>query len=239
MDGKNRLTVLTNIALSCLIIAVGVVCFVPFGISTVGGKSDGVYYNGNIDSNMVSLMVNVYQGAEYVLDMLDTFDEYNAKATFFIGGSWADDNTNVLREIVARGHELGNHGYFHKEHDKLSASENKQEIYLCGELIYALTDYKVKLFAPPSGAYSQTTVNVAKELGYSVVMWSKDTIDWRDRDEKLVFSRATQKIAGGDLVLMHPTKHTAAALSSILDYYKQNFFNVVTVSENISGIEKV
>ena len=70
-------------------------------------------------------------------------------------------------------------------------------------------------------------------------MWSKDTIDWRDHDEQLIFSRATQKAAGGDLVLMHPTKHTAAALHAILEYYKENSLHAVTVSENISGLEKV
>ena len=134
-----------------------------------------------------------------------------------------------MREIASRGHELGNHGYFHKDHDKLNAAENRQEIYLCGELVRALTDAQIKLFAPPSGAYSPTTVEVAKELGYKVIMWSKDTIDWRD----------TQKASGGDLVLMHPTKHTAAALPAVLEYYKEHSLHAVTVSENISGLEKV
>ena len=239
MDGKSKLAIVTNVALALIILTVGAVCFIPLGISTAGGKSDGVYYNGNTDSDMISLMFNVYQGSEYVLDIMDSLDQYGVKATFFVGGSWADDNTEVLREIASRGHELGNHGYFHKDHDKLNAAENRQEIYLCGELVRALTDAQIKLFAPPSGAYSPTTVEVAKELGYKVIMWSKDTIDWRDHDEQLVFSRATQKASGGDLVLMHPTKHTAAALPAVLEYYKEHSLHAVTVSENISGLEKV
>lgn len=239
MDGKSKLAIVTNVALALVILVVGAICFIPIGISTVGGKSEGVYYNGNTDSDMVSLMFNVYQGSEYVLDIMDTLDEYNVKATFFVGGCWADDNTEVLREIVSRGNELANHGYFHKDHDKLNAAENRQEIKLCGDLIQALTNTKANLFAPPSGAYSRTTVDVAKDLGYKVIMWSKDTIDWRDHDEQLVFSRATQKIAGGDLVLMHPTKHTAAALPAVLEYYREHALQAVTVSENISGLEKV
>ena len=164
MDGKSKLAIVTNVALALITLTVGAVCFIPLGISTAGGKSDGVYYNGNTDSDMISLMFNVYQGSEYVLDIMDSLDEYGVKATFFVGGSWADDNTEVLREIASRGHELGNHGYFHKDHDKLNAAENRQEIYLCGELVRALTDAQIKLFAPPSGAYSPTTVEVAKEL---------------------------------------------------------------------------
>lgn len=239
MDSKKKLALVTNVALALIIVVVGAVCFIPLGISTAGGKSDGVYYNGNTDSDMVSLMFNVYQGSEYVLDIMDTLDEYGARATFFVGGSWVDDNTEILRAIASRGHEIGNHGYFHKDHDKLNAAENRQEIYLCGELVRALTDVRVELFAPPSGAYSRTTVEVAEELGYKVIMWSKDTIDWRDHDEQVVFNRATQKVAGGDLILMHPTKHTAAALSAVLEYYRESALRAVSVSENISGIEKV
>lgn len=122
MDGKSKLAIVTNVALALIILTVGAVCFIPLGISTAGGKSDGVYYNGNTDSDMISLMFNVYQGSEYVLDIMDSLDEYGVKATFFVGGSWADDNTEVLREIASRGHELGNHGYFHKDHDKLNAA---------------------------------------------------------------------------------------------------------------------
>jgi len=62
-------------------------------------------------------------------------------------------------------------------------------------------------------------------------MWSKDTIDWRDKDANLVFSRATKNIEGGDLILMHPTEHTLKALPLILEYYSINGYTATTVSE--------
>ena len=71
MDGKSKLAIVTNVALALIILTVGAVCFIPLGISTAGGKSDGVYYNGNTDSDMISLMFNVYQGSEYVLDIME------------------------------------------------------------------------------------------------------------------------------------------------------------------------
>ena len=70
-------------------------------------------------------------------------------------------------------------------------------------------------------------------------MWSKDTIDWRDHDQSIIYRRATQNVKGGDLILAHPTEETAAALPSVLRYYRDNNWQQVTVSENISGIEKV
>ena len=238
MKRVTKLAILTNAALVVLLLAVGIVCFLPVGVSTAGKLSDRVYYSGNTDSKYVSVMINVYWGTEYIPAMLDVLDEYGAKATFFIGGSWADDHTELLREIAQRGHELGNHGYFHKDQDKLNYEKNAEEIRLCGELVERLSGVKMNLFAPPSGAYSENTVDAAEELGYKVILWSKDTIDWRDRDQSLIYRRATEEIAGGDLVLMHPTAETASALPSILAYYREKDLQAVPVSENISGVEK-
>ena len=239
MKRGTKLAVITNTALAVILLAVGTVCFLPSAISPAGKLSDRVYYSGNTDSSYVSVMINVYWGTEYIPAMLDVLDEYKAKATFFIGGSWADDNTEMLRAIAERGHELGNHGYFHKDQDKLSYEKNAEEIRLCGELVEKLTGVSPALFAPPSGACSENTVNAAESLGYKVILWSKDTIDWRDRDASLIYRRATKDVAGGDLVLMHPTAETVSALPSILAYYREQQLEVVSVSENISGAEKV
>ena len=66
-----------------------------------------------------------------------------------------------------------------------------------------------------------------------VIMWSKDTIDWRDKDADLVVSRATDGVQAGDMILMHPTAHTASALGRILEYYRGHGLKAVTVSELI------
>ncbi len=235
---RSRVALVTNICLAAVILVVGAVCFFPLGVSTAGKLSDRVYYSGNTDSRYVSLMFNVYWGTEYIPSVLDTLDEYGVKATFFIGGSWADDNAGTLREILARGHELGNHGYFHRDQDKLSYAKNEEEIRLCGELVEMLCGVKPVLFAPPSGAYSENTVNAAEALGYKVILWSKDTIDWRDHDQTLIYRRATENTGGGDLILAHPTAETAAALPSVLERYAELGLEQVPVSVNISGLEK-
>lgn len=235
---KGRVAVITNICLAAVLLVVGAVCFFPLGVSTSGRLSDRVYYEGNAESNYVSLMFNVYWGTEYIPVLLDVLDEYGVKATFFIGGSWADDNADALRAIASRGHELGNHGYFHREQDKLSYEKNAEEIRLCGELVEMLCGAKPNLFAPPSGAYSANTVDAADALGYKVILWSKDTIDWRDRDQTLIFRRATEDVEGGDLILAHPTAETAAALPSILARYEELGLEQVPVSVNISGAER-
>ena len=233
MKRSGKIAVFTNAVLLLLVLVVGAVCFFPFGVSTAGKVSDRVYYNGDRESGRVARMFNVYGGADYIPSILDTLDAFEVKATFFIGGCWADDHTETLRGIVSRGHELGNHGYFHKDQDTLSLAANKEEIARCGALIQALAGVETELFAPPSGAYSENTVNAAEALGYKVIMWSKDTIDWRDHDATIIYSRATEEIEGGDLVLMHPTKETAEALPSVLAFYREKGLKQSTVSETI------
>ncbi len=231
---KRKVTAIVNAILVCVIIFVFAVIYIPPNAipSYENGKLKAIY-NGNRNKKQVSLMFNIYENTEVVNGILDVLKEYNVKSTFFVGGCWADDNQVTLNRIVNEGHELGNHGYFHKDHKNLSFEQNKQEIYNNGVVVKSLCNYDMKLFAPPSGSYSNDTLVVADQLGYKVIMWSKDTIDWRDSDQNKVFSRATKDIANGDLVLMHPKEHTLKTLPKILEFYRQLGYNSVTVSENI------
>ena len=64
-------------------------------------------------------------------------------------------------------------------------------------------------------------------------MWTRDTIDWRDKDAELIYQRATKNLSGGDLILMHPTEKTATILPKILDEIKRLNLRAVTVSETL------
>ena len=72
-----------------------------------------------------------------------------------------------------------------------------------------------------------------ESLNYKVIMWTRDTIDWRDQDKDLIFARATKDIKAGDLVLMHPTEATLSALPQILEYIKSVGLKADTVSNVI------
>lgn len=232
---KKAIEIVSNCVLAIVILAIVAISIqgsVSFAFSQ--DKHQPIY-RGSSASNIVSLMINVYWGTEYVVPMLDTLDKYNAKVTFFVGGSWAAGNIEIVKEILNRGHELGNHGYFHKDQGKLSYQANYDEINTCTQLILTNTNYQMKLFAPPSGDFSQNTLQSAYQLGYKTIMWSRDTVDWRDKDSTTVYNRATKNISGGELILMHPTLHTSNALEKILKYYKEHNFVVDTVSNNIDG----
>ena len=231
---SSKATFLINFALVLILLGVYLITFIPETIVPINsGVSYQAIYNGNREKKNVSLMFNVYENTVVVEKILDELDRQDVKATFFVGGCWADDNGKTLQRIVAQGHEIANHGYFHKDHKNISEQANRDEIRLTGEIITALCGAKPTLFAPPSGSFSTITLQVAEELGYKVIMWSKDTIDWRDSNKDLIVKRATKNLENGDFILMHPKEHTLNALPEIIGYYKNLGFSIVTVSQNI------
>ncbi|HPD02425.1 MAG: polysaccharide deacetylase family protein [Christensenellales bacterium] len=225
-----------NIAIFLTLALLSVLALFPTVVAVSAEKPRSPIYSGRADAPGIALMFNVYWGTEYIEPILDALDAASAKATFFIGGSWADDNNELIQKIAERGHEIGNHGYLHRDHKKLNAQRNEQEIMTCDRLLTAiLGKLPSRLFAPPSGSFSDVTLTTAERLGFKVIMWSKDTIDWRDKDQNLVYSRATSGVKAGDLILMHPTGHTLAALPQILEYFASKNFKCITVGEAIGA----
>ena len=224
---------IVNISLCLMLVVIASLTILGTTTQVFGNNSYSVYYHGNEKNNNVSLMFNVYMGDEYIPDILKVLSERSVKVTFFVGGSWAVKHTELLEEILKQGHELGNHGYWHKDHKTLSIEKNRSEIGLTHDVINELLNYKMTLFAPPSGSYGQNTLRVAQDMGYKTILWSKDTIDWRDQDVGLITSRATKNPHNGDLILMHPTLCTLKALPEIITFYTQSGYKLTTVSENI------
>lgn len=226
--------VVSNILIVAMLLSLIMFVFNINGNYVFSYNNPKVIYSGNSDSKKVSFMINVYWGNECIDDILCILKENEVKTTFFVGGSWAVKYPEILKKIYANGHEIANHGYFHKDQDKLSYQQNYDEIKKCHEVIKSIIDVDMNLFAPPSGAFNKSTLEACENLGYKAIMWTYDTIDWRDKDADLIYKRATKDLKGGNLILSHPTEHTLKALPKILKFYKDNGFTATTVSDTLS-----
>lgn len=227
--------VVANFILVVLVIGVASVGFLGATTNVFKNNDYAPIYRGSGDKQ-VSLMINVYWGTEYLDEMLAIFDKYDVTTTFFVGGSWVAQYPEMLQKIIGYGHEIGNHGYHHKQHSKLSYDQNVMEINACGKIVFEYGSVNMSLFAPPSGDFGTETLNAAKDNGYRTIMWSRDTIDWKDKDSEIVYTRATKNTDSGELILMHPTKHTAAVLERIVKFYLDKGFTITPVSKNIGEI---
>lgn len=194
-----------------------------------------IHYKGNIDEKVVAFACNVDWGNEYIPPMLEVFQNNNIKITFFVTGKWAEKNPDILRDIYEKGHEIGNHGYNHIDYDKISYEKNKEEIVRSNDIIKNIINFEPTYFAPPSGAYNDNTIRAAKDLNYDIIMWSIDTIDWRDDSNKeKITSRVVDKIHNSAIVLMHPTEETLKALPNIISSLTNSGYKIGRISDVIS-----
>ena len=187
-------------------------------------------YRGHPDKPMVSFLINVAWGNEYLPSMLATLKKYNVSASFFLEGNWVKKNPDLAKMIVDAGHEVGNHSYSHPDMKLLSASRIRDELKKTNEVIEATTGVKSKWFAPPSGSYRDETVKIAAEFNMKTVMWTVDTIDWQKPSPDVLVQRVMSKIGNGSIILMHPTEATAKSMDRLIKLIKQKGLEIGTVS---------
>lgn len=222
--------VFANVIICVVLIGLFVLTYTGGALQASTSNKVEAIYHGNTNSKNVCMMINVYWGNENLDSILETLKTNNVKTTFFVGGMWANQYPDLLKKIYNDGHEIANHGYYHKDHKSISREKNQEEIEKTHKVVKEILGVDMNLFAPPSGSHSETTVEAANKLGYKTIMWTRDTIDWRDQDSNLILSRATKNTSGGDLILMHPTPKTAEILPKIISTLKEKGFNLTTVS---------
>ena len=102
-------------------------------------------YKGHPDKPMVSFIINVAWGNEYLSSMLATLKEHHVSATFFLEGRWAQKNPELAKMISEAGHEVGNHSFTHPDMKNLSNDKIRQEITKTNRVIKATTGYRTRM----------------------------------------------------------------------------------------------
>lgn len=191
-------------------------------------------YKGNEKKPMVSFLVNVAWGNEYIPEMLKVMKDYGVKSTFFLDGSWVKNNPKMATMILEQGHEIGNHAYSHPDMKSLTTERVNEELQKTNDVILATLDVTPKWFAPPSGSYSQRVVDQARAHGMMTILWSVDTVDWKKPHPDEMVNRVLNKVHPGAMVLMHPTEPTAAGLKEMIEGIQAKGLELGTVSELMS-----
>lgn len=191
-------------------------------------------YKGNSQKRMVALLINVAWGESHLPQILKTLRSNDVKATFFLDGQWLEKHEEEARVLLAEGHQVSNHGYSHKNMSRLSESEMLNEIQKTQKLLHQLGVNNM-LFAPPSGDFSSKSLSITARLGLRTILWTVDTIDWRDNDPYVILKRVVPRIEPGSMVLMHPTYSATAALNQMINQIKMKKLQLGTVNELISS----
>lgn len=213
------------------------------------GDTNMPIYKVDTDDKKISLSFDVAWGSSNIDDILEILDKHNAKATFFLVGSWIDDNEELVKKIHSKGHELGNHSNTHSNTTVLSDKDIVDEIEITSEKISSLVDEEVSLYRPPFGEVDDKTMEICKSLGYKVVKWDIDSLDWKEIGSHNITDRVIRNSQPGSIVLFHANvngvKHY---LDDILTKLKNDSYEMVTVSDLIyqdnytvdsNGVQKI
>ena len=165
----------------------------------------------------------------YTQQLLKGLKERNVKATFFITGQNVKAYPEIVKEIYAEGHLIGNHTYSHIQLTSKNEESFKQEIVRTNEAIKEVTGQDTIYVRPPYGSWNK---EFEKELNMFPVLWTVDPLDWCSSDASRIVRSGCSKAKENDIILMHDQyKTTVTAALKIVDELTQKGYEFVTVDE--------
>ena len=164
--------------------------------------------------------------SEHTLEILDILDQYEIKAVFFCIGSKIDQFPEVFREIIKRGHAVGNHTYSHSRTIGFRSSGYIfNEIEACDKVALEKGNVSLKWFRPPFGIINPKTKRALERSGHTVMGWSVRPYDAITGSTEKVIERITRKLKKGDIILLHDNKSkTKIILEQLLVFLSKNEF---------------
>ncbi|MDP3701864.1 MAG: polysaccharide deacetylase family protein [Hylemonella sp.] len=152
--------------------------------------------------------------------VLDLLEARQAVATFFCIGEHVRRHPALAREIVRRGHAIGNHSQHHRHHFSVMApAQLRREISSAQATIADVTGVQPAFFRAPAGLRNVFLDPVLHSLGLQLASWTRRGFDTRTGDAALVLQRLTRGLAAGDILLLHDhhAAHTPAGLPVLLE----------------------
>lgn len=170
---------------------------------------------------------------EHTGRLLDLLSSRDVRATFFVIGQMvaADPGGHTVRRIVDEGHEIGNHSWSHPPLAELPHAAVRRELQDTENIVQRLTGVRMRVMRPPYGSTDEDVAAETRREGLAQILWSVDTLDWRDRASTVVAKRAGGA-KPGSIVLMHDIHpSTVDAVPTVLDTLARKGYTFVTVSE--------
>lgn len=206
--------------------------------STTLPSSDGkdmIFYFKRNDNMEIALTFDDGPHPRYTPQILDILDEYGIKATFFMIGENIKYYPNAAREVLSRGHEIGNHTYHHKTLKPLCDNDILQEVESCEHELSGLGAPHTLLLRPPEGSMNEQVRRVVGDLDYRIILWDLDTKDWAHTPPQEISRHILSDIEAGDIILMHDfighNSPTPEALRLFIPELLSRGYKFVTVSQ--------
>lgn len=222
------------IAVACFF-AAGIVYAERENLTVFSQNEPAAVYSVQTDKKLIALTFDISWGEiqpEAVVKVLQ--EKGVTKSTFFLSSPWSKAHPQIVDKIVKAGFEIGSHGHKHANYTALDNTEIRTQIQTAHGILTEVTGKSPKLLRLPNGDFNKRVLQVANELGYKVIQWDTDSLDWKANSAQEIVQQVTSLAHPGDIVLMHASdsaKYNQEALPQIIDHLKDQGYEFVTVSE--------
>ncbi|MER8104005.1 polysaccharide deacetylase family protein [Kitasatospora sp. NPDC094016] len=172
------------------------------------------------NQRVVGLTIDDGPDPRYTPAVLALLQQYGIRATFFLVGECAVENTGLVREIADHGHHIGNHTWTHPDLRHMSDEAVRDELERTSDLLYRTTGRQPSWFRAPGGDWSPVALRVTTELGMRPMGWTVDPEDWATPGTSVITERILKNVRPGSIVLNHDgggdRSQTVAALKAYL-----------------------
>jgi peptidoglycan/xylan/chitin deacetylase (PgdA/CDA1 family) len=171
--------------------------------------------------------------------ILDILKQYNVKGSFFYLGSEVERFPDIVQRTYSEGHLVLSHSYHHIDLTTLPEEKLRLELKMAGKALKEVIGREPAILRTPFGETNGMVADIAEEQGYSIVLWSIDTLDWSQKESENIVNNVLKNVRNGDIILMHSDSEkneTAKALSKMIEELQEMNFDIVDL-ENLLSIE--
>jgi len=186
----------------------------------------------------VALTFDISWGTKMLPQVLPVLAEHGLKCTFFLSGPWSERHPDLVRAIVAGGHEIASHGHRHDNLSQYDRDYIARNISTAHDILKRLSGQTPRFFRPPNGDYDDLVVATARELGYETVIWSVDSLDWKNPGVDYMVNRVLKQVFRGAIILFHASdscRETHLALPRVIAGLREAGYQLVTLGELLAG----
>ncbi len=155
--------------------------------------------------------------AGYTESILNTLQQNDVKATFFITAHYLNTASDLVERMINEGHIVGNHTSSHPSMPSITDEKIETELMQLHQAVYEKFNYEMQYMRPPKGEFNERTLKKTAELGYKTVMWSFAYCDWDEKKQPSIEEAKKiilNNLHSGEVMLLHPNSKTN---SEILD----------------------
>jgi peptidoglycan/xylan/chitin deacetylase (PgdA/CDA1 family) len=196
-----------------------------------------VVWSGSTKEKRIALTFDDGPKPEWTPKVLSTLEAQKVPATFFVTG----ENLAAHKDLLRTGHEFGNHTWAHKDLGRQDFAEAMDALKRTHDLIAETTGTAPTLMRPPYGHIGGSTMLASAELGYTVVLWSRQMLesDYLS-DPKGLVDYIVRECMPGDIVLAHDTgpRDRLVAIDNLgpmISGLRDRGFTFVTVSQLLAS----